>query len=179
MCYTLHPMRTSLLIVGVVVLTGCALDFQEAVPCDGDEHCPTGRICDLTTEICVDDTREPDGGSGDGGTNNGGTNNGGTNNGGTNNGGVACIDVDPEDGVEFTVTEPGQNSVRTLTVTNCGSAVLGITRISLIEGGDEAFGVQPPLPLNDEVLLLASEASVEIDLMYAPEAEGRHHPVRR
>lgn len=43
------------LVFALVVESGCTLDFNEAIPCDTDNQCPSALICDTTVRRCVTD----------------------------------------------------------------------------------------------------------------------------
>jgi hypothetical protein len=41
--------------ITLMLLAGCTLDFNEAIPCDTDNQCPTELVCDTTVRRCVAD----------------------------------------------------------------------------------------------------------------------------
>lgn len=50
------------------LLTTCSIDFNEAVPCETDEHCPEGMGCDSELNRCVLGNGTPNGTGQDAGT---------------------------------------------------------------------------------------------------------------
>lgn len=43
----------ALFLFGLLAVTACSIDFNEAVPCEVDDHCPEGFSCDQTVRRCV------------------------------------------------------------------------------------------------------------------------------
>ena len=49
----IHAFQKLLFAGSIVLVVGCSIDFNEAVPCVSTDHCPDGMTCDPATLRCV------------------------------------------------------------------------------------------------------------------------------